>query len=959
MSWNDIASAVPKLVSLRSVRNLRLCHVSIRTSSSSNSSDEIVKQLSISIEQNKTLLHLNLSGCGLNESDMEILGESLRQNQTLVGLHLGGNCCSHRIDAKGFMFSPAEASTCWRESLSSSALSLHTSGDRGGRGGRGKKSWLNLPPVLSRIRDSSENEVTHDRCWICGGWREVSLLVSVCVCMCVLSFRSPTHIHIHIYTHLQLLTATQTPHLHTFTPKSIYPFTQIRLPPIPVSSATTLRVHFSHDDWRAQDLGTVGENSKGGFVEIHRCLPPGRQYFVFTTSENLHVISPQLELENVSIQKFKGIKTMLRDGHRVKSHYVDVKSRVPTSPLRVFHTTIRDKNNDDCTSSPFLGTWKTLRRISIVLNFRDTLLKRIQSFVSMQRKMFESQLVLCLNDIVWTISCEMKDLMREASKSWGDGQGDWFDPSLAHAFLVEQVSTAAVYSSRIKTTATATEERIKLYQSEFSLRGKHSKNRGYYDTENNLCDRAFVKDWVTMRVDRYVKQKDDLSEMFRLLFVHFRDLSNVLRFWGSRCLMMNRIDLATTIALFESMDCVEEMSEEEEEEEEEENDSEEDTRRRRGTTAGVRGRRRKAHPKCTKRDIEKAYKTAASKEFSKRDDVHYLVRSEFLLCMILVSRILYHLPSQSRERKLQNARRAGKGVVVIYHEDMLSCMNEFVSHYVETFLSRVNSECQSLIGMSIEPDVFRRDQLYFSRGLEFFLEKYEVETRKLFDTYATLRVQSGEFEMRLRDWIRMLRNAGLLKDNESSIRRSSSVSGRRKSSSRRRSSARRGSTSGEKVKYVLLAADKSMCVFAFAQAKEIEIECTSESTEQTLNYLDFLEALCRLAVAMSSSQDRRPMALKLNDMWQRHARGLLSLDTTCVYDRLISVMKNYIPKSSVLRVLNEDGVENTAALDKEIAIREFRAKIESRLATSKEWRTCTRAISSSETFYDSLIRSVL
>ena len=317
-----------------------------------------------------------------------------------------------------------------------------------------------------------------------------------------------------------------------------------------------------------------------------------------------------------------------------------------------------------------------------------------------------------------------------------------------------------------------------------------------------------------------------------------------------------------------------------------------------------------------------------------------------------MARVLYHLPSQSRERKLQNARRAGKGVVVIYYEDMLSCVNEFISHYVETFLSRVQSECSSSIGLSIEPDLFRHDRLYFSKGVSFFLEKYELESRKLFETYASLQVQNGDFEMKMRDWIRMLRNAGLLKEDDMKWRRRSSVRGARRRSTRRSNS----SSSGKKKDSVLLAAKKSVCVFAFAQSKEIEIECTSETAGQTLNYLDFLEALCRLACAVSSSQDRRPMVLKLNDMWQRHVRALLSLDTVSVYDRLITVMKDYVPKTSI--VIDEQQQQATAFM-KESNLRNLRAKIESRLATSKEWRACTRAISSSEAYYGPLIRSVL
>ena len=102
---------------------------------------------------------------------------------------------------------------------------------------------------------------------------------------------------------------------------------QVRLPPIPVSSSTTLRIHFSCDDWRPHEIGTIEEASQGGFVEIHRCLPPGRQYFVFTTLENLHIISPQLPLKNISIKRFEGIDTMLRgEKGRITCHYIDVRS---------------------------------------------------------------------------------------------------------------------------------------------------------------------------------------------------------------------------------------------------------------------------------------------------------------------------------------------------------------------------------------------------------------------------------------------------------------------------------------------------------------------------------------------------------------------------------------------------------------------------------------------------------
>ncbi len=175
MSWNDFSNSLSKFLSITSLRHLRASHVSLRILP-----DDIIKSISKSIEKNKTLLHLDLSGCGISDNDMEILGLSLKQNQSLIGIHLGGNCSTHRIDARGFVFCEdvtSAVTTNWWESLSSSVLSLHVSGERGGRGTNGKTSWLQLPPVMSRHKEQSEKEVTsHDSCWICGGWRETSFL---------------------------------------------------------------------------------------------------------------------------------------------------------------------------------------------------------------------------------------------------------------------------------------------------------------------------------------------------------------------------------------------------------------------------------------------------------------------------------------------------------------------------------------------------------------------------------------------------------------------------------------------------------------------------------------------------------------------------------------------------------------------------------------------------------------
>ena len=51
--------------------------------------------------ENKGVLHLDLSFNSLQEEDIRIIGEELKHNQTLLGIHLMGN--EAKIDEQGFV----------------------------------------------------------------------------------------------------------------------------------------------------------------------------------------------------------------------------------------------------------------------------------------------------------------------------------------------------------------------------------------------------------------------------------------------------------------------------------------------------------------------------------------------------------------------------------------------------------------------------------------------------------------------------------------------------------------------------------------------------------------------------------------------------------------------------------------------------------------------------------------
>jgi len=140
-----------------------------------------------------TLYHLDLSYNGLDAAACALLGEGLRDNHHLFGLHLVGNAAV--IDADGFL-SPVDKSTIPGVALAqegSRPAALKFNDPRngaasrvGGTESKGSSPGLTLRSTtrsLGKLTPWTDDEVLRERdvleqtttCWACEGWERVSL----------------------------------------------------------------------------------------------------------------------------------------------------------------------------------------------------------------------------------------------------------------------------------------------------------------------------------------------------------------------------------------------------------------------------------------------------------------------------------------------------------------------------------------------------------------------------------------------------------------------------------------------------------------------------------------------------------------------------------------------------------------------------------------------------------------
>lgn len=99
-------------------------------------------------KNNMALMHVDISHNDLQWPEMEVIGEGLKDNHTILGIHVRGN--EAQVDSRGFI-----------ERLSSYQYAEMVM-EKGIKSGK--------PGAFNEVQQQID---AHNNCWICGGWTEV------------------------------------------------------------------------------------------------------------------------------------------------------------------------------------------------------------------------------------------------------------------------------------------------------------------------------------------------------------------------------------------------------------------------------------------------------------------------------------------------------------------------------------------------------------------------------------------------------------------------------------------------------------------------------------------------------------------------------------------------------------------------------------------------------------------
>ncbi|KAL4168705.1 hypothetical protein KRP22_012103 [Phytophthora ramorum] len=253
LAWNQLrgVGALKIVEALKFHASLRVCDLSWNALSSSGPSSTsgngsttgtssgvlrpraVVTALADSLANNKVLAHLDLSSNRLDLEDCTLLAKQLENNQTLIGLHMSGNCAV--MDSRGFLIPKAQ------------------SHDEDGGGSRRLRDQHKLYSVAvfeevhsdagSGVFPAHLVPIVDASCWYCGLWSE------------------------HRFTWTPA--AGQGPYAGTTDRFEIIPSMEVRL-------------HLSIDDWRGVAMERRDSEGEGVSFSALRVVPSGATNYFFT-----------------------------------------------------------------------------------------------------------------------------------------------------------------------------------------------------------------------------------------------------------------------------------------------------------------------------------------------------------------------------------------------------------------------------------------------------------------------------------------------------------------------------------------------------------------------------------------------------------------------------------------------------------------------------------------------------
>ncbi|TMW67056.1 hypothetical protein Poli38472_012172 [Pythium oligandrum] len=227
LAWNNIRGlgALKLAEALKFHASLRVLDVSWNALHSNEllAPRAIITALSDSIANNKVLAHLDLSNNHLDMEDCGIFARYLAQNQTLIGLHMSGNCGI--MDTRGFLIPKQTTCKLLDQHKPFSIAVFEEAMNETGSG--------SVPSHLVQLVDKY--------CWYCGQWSE--------------------------YRFAWQPTATCGPFAGS--DRST------------ITSDMIVKLHVSHDDWRGIEM----DRRDDGSFSAYRILPPGKTEYFFTVTD--------------------------------------------------------------------------------------------------------------------------------------------------------------------------------------------------------------------------------------------------------------------------------------------------------------------------------------------------------------------------------------------------------------------------------------------------------------------------------------------------------------------------------------------------------------------------------------------------------------------------------------------------------------------------------------------------
>ena len=263
LSWNSInfigAIALANAIRISSsMLNVDLSWNSI--GSSSDKERDAAKAISLMLSENSSLTHLDLSQNQLSISDISCIGEGLKKNHSLLGLHITGN--QGKIDAYGQLAADAQP---WP--LESAHSMTRIIGKRGRVIGR--ESWA--------LRNA---------CWICGCWQENCFKYNISYKDVPLFMESDYILPENVQKLVTAINSYSNSNTHSFENDatsnitiSLVDFNDTIL----LGQLGLLRLSLltSFDNWVSEPMKNISATSDWPNYELFRMVPPGTHFFIF------------------------------------------------------------------------------------------------------------------------------------------------------------------------------------------------------------------------------------------------------------------------------------------------------------------------------------------------------------------------------------------------------------------------------------------------------------------------------------------------------------------------------------------------------------------------------------------------------------------------------------------------------------------------------------------------------